>query len=133
MPSRFTDTCLRHSSTDISAIGLMMPSPALFTTTSTSSDASADDTADAFVDVDPRFYAARYLRAWQLQALLTEALRERFDTDWYRNPRAGPWIVSELFAEGQRELADELAKRVTARALTFEPLVRATEALVSAS
>ena len=26
--------------------------------------------ADAFVDVDPRFYAARYLRAWQLQALI---------------------------------------------------------------
>lgn len=91
------------------------------------------DTADAFVDVDPRFYAARYLRAWQLQALLTETLRERFDADWYRNPRAGPWIVSELFAEGQRELADELATRVTARSLTFEPLVRATEALVTAS
>ncbi|HEY5220309.1 MAG TPA: hypothetical protein VIJ16_10905, partial [Gemmatimonadaceae bacterium] len=25
--------------------------------------------ADAFVDVDPRYYSARYLRAWQLQAL----------------------------------------------------------------
>jgi hypothetical protein len=33
--------------------------------------------ADAFVDVDPRFYAARYLRAWQLQALITETLVER--------------------------------------------------------
>ena len=91
------------------------------------------DTADAFVDVDPRFYAARYLRAWQLQALLTERLRDRFDADWYRNPRTGPWIATELFAEGQRELADELAKRVAGRPLTFEPLVRATEALVSAS
>ena len=29
-------------------------------------------TADAFVDVDPGFYSARYLRAWQLQAALRE-------------------------------------------------------------
>jgi len=35
--------------------------------------------ADAFVDVDARYYAARYLRAWQLQALLTETLVERYD------------------------------------------------------
>ena len=53
--------------------------------------------ADAFVDVDPRFYSARYLRAWQLQALLAETLTERFDADWWRNPVAGPWIVEELF------------------------------------
>jgi hypothetical protein len=91
------------------------------------------DPADAFVDVDPRFYSARYLRAWQLQALLTETLRERFDADWYRNPRAGPWITSELFGEGQRELAEELAERVASRPLSFAPLMRATEALVSAS
>ena len=58
------------------------------------------DRADAFVDVDPRFYAARYLRAWQLQALITETLVERYDADWWRNPRAGPWIVQALFGEG---------------------------------
>src|ERR1043165_7714264 len=50
--------------------------------------------ADAFVDVDPRFYAARYLRAWQLQALLMETLVERYDVDWWRNPRAGPGVCS---------------------------------------
>lgn len=83
--------------------------------------------ADAFVDVDPRFYAARYLRAWQLQALLNEALVARFDEDWWRNPRAGPWIVEQLFAEGQRELADELAARVSGAPLSFAPLVRAIE------
>ena len=52
------------------------------------------DAADAFVDVDPRFYSARYLRAWQLQALIAETLVERFDEDWWRNPRAGPWIAA---------------------------------------
>jgi hypothetical protein len=87
--------------------------------------------ADAFVDVDPRFYSTRYLRAWQLQAVITEALRERYDADWWRNPRAGPWLVGQLLAEGQRELADELAARVAGRPLSFAPVVRAVEAMLA--
>jgi hypothetical protein len=89
------------------------------------------DPADAFVDVDPRFYAARYLRAWQLQALLNETLTERYDTDWWRNPRAGPWICSALFGEGQRELAHEQAERVSGKELSFAPLVRAVERMLA--
>lgn len=83
--------------------------------------------ADAFVDVDPRYYATRYLRAWQLQALITETLRERYNEDWWRNPRAGPWILAELFAEGQRELAPEQARRISDKELGFGPLIRAVE------
>lgn len=86
--------------------------------------------ADAFVDVDPRYYAARYLRAWQLQALISETLVERYDVDWWRNPRAGPWIVSALFGEGQRELAHEQAERVSGKQLSFAPLVRAVERML---
>jgi hypothetical protein len=89
-------------------------------------------TADAFVDVDPRFYSARYLRAWQLQAALRERLVTMFDEDWFRNPRTGPWVVRELFAEGQRELASELAARAGAKPLSFDPVVRAIEAGLSA-
>ena len=89
------------------------------------------DHADAFVDVDPRYYAARYLRAWQLQALVAETLVDRYDADWWRNPRAGPWIVASLFGEGQRELAQEQAQRVAGKPLSFDPLVRAIERLVS--
>ncbi len=85
------------------------------------------DRADAFVDVDPRYYAARYLRAWQLQALLAETLTHRYDADWWRNPRAGPWVCGTLFGEGQRELADELAHRVAGKELAFAPLIRAVE------
>lgn len=88
------------------------------------------DPADAFVDVDPHYYAARYLRAWQLQALLNETLTERFDDDWWRNPDAGPWIVHELFGHGQRELAQEQAARVAAKPLGFVPLVRSIERLL---
>ena len=86
--------------------------------------------ADAFVDVDPRYYSARYLRAWQHQALINETLVERYDDDWWRNPRAGPWIVQSLFSEGQRELADEQARRVANKPLTFAPLVREIERLL---
>jgi hypothetical protein len=87
--------------------------------------------ADAFVDVDPRFYAARYLRAWQLQALIAETLVERYDEDWWRNPRAGPWIAAALFGEGQRELAHEQATRVAGKPLSFAPLVRAVEKMLA--
>jgi hypothetical protein len=83
--------------------------------------------SDAFVDVDPRYYSARYLRAWQLQAVLAETLTDRYDADWWRNPRAGPWMCGTLLGEGQRELADELAQRVAGKPLAFEPLVRAIE------
>ena len=89
------------------------------------------DPSDAFVDVDPRFYSTRYLRAWQLQALLNETLCERYNEDWWRNPRAGPWICQALYGEGQRELAHELAWRVAGRELSFAPLVRSIERMVS--
>ena len=90
------------------------------------------DHADAFVDVDPRFYSARYLRAWQLQSVLNEELTARFDVDWFRNPSAGPWLVRELFAQGQRENADEIASRASADALSFSPLIRKIEDLLEA-
>lgn len=87
--------------------------------------------SEAFVDVDPRYYSARYLRAWQLQALIGETLTQRYDEDWFRNPRAGPWMVQSLFSEGQRELAHEQARRVANGAeLSFGPLVRDIERLL---
>ncbi len=87
--------------------------------------------ADAFVDFDPRYYSTRYLRAWQLQAVVNETLVARFDLDWYRNPNAGPWVIQELWAEGQRETAEELAARVApGEKLSFGPLVRNIEKLL---
>lgn len=86
--------------------------PALYAESLTDATAFRYHTADAFTDLDPRYYSVRYLRAWQLQAVLDEALTARFDEDWWRNPSAGPWIVQSLFAEGQRESADEIAARV---------------------
>ena len=88
--------------------------------------------ADAFIDFDPRYYSTRYLRAWQLQAVLNESLVSQFDIDWFRNPAAGPWMLRELWAEGQRESAEELAARVSVsnEKLSFGPLLRNIEKLL---
>lgn len=86
--------------------------------------------ADAFIDVDPRYYSARYLRAWQLQAIIDSALVAKFDDDWFRNPQAGPWLVAELLSQGQRETAEEIAIRSGAGTLSFGPLIRRIEALL---
>ena len=105
--------------------------PDLYVSRLTAATTFQYDPADAFVDVDPHYYSVRYLRAWQLQSLLTETLVERFDSDWWRNPRAGPWVVEALLGEGQRELADEQAQRVAGKALSFAPLVRAITRMLS--
>jgi hypothetical protein len=88
--------------------------------------------ADAFVDVDPGYYSARYLRAWQLQSVLDEHLVREYDDDWFRNPRAGRWLVGDLFSEGQRERAEDVASRAGASALSFAPLARKIEQLLVA-
>jgi hypothetical protein len=78
---------------------------------------------DYLRDVDPGFYGARYLRAWQLAAMLGEGLVERFDEDWYRNARAGAF-VHELMARGQADPADRLAERAIGKPLSFAPTLR---------
>ena len=85
---------------------------------------------DALLDLDDGFYAARYLRAWQLEALLATSLRDRFDEDWFRNPRCGQWLL-DLFSRGQRDDAVALAGAVLGRALDFGPLVARAEAALA--
>lgn len=106
--------------------------PDVYATTLTDATGFRYRPTDAFMDLDPRYYSTRYLRAWQLQAVLDAALTERFDDDWWRNPAAGPWIVEQLFAEGQRETADEIARRVAGAPIAFGPLRRRVEALLAA-
>ncbi len=86
---------------------------------------------DYLLDVDPGFYSARYLRAWQLQALLGETLKERFDDDWFRNPRAGGFIQN-LMSTGQADSADRLASRVSGRGLSFDALRQQLERALDA-
>lgn len=86
--------------------------------------------ADYLVDVDPGLYAARYLRAWQLQALCAAALTERYDDDWFRNPAAGS-VIEEWMRRGQRDPAHVLAQDVSGRPLGFEAVVQGFERMVA--
>jgi hypothetical protein len=78
--------------------------------------------SDYLLDVDPGFYAARYLRAWQLEAALAHTLVERYDAEWYRNPRAGAFVL-HLMARGQAEPADQLARDAAGAELRFDPII----------
>jgi hypothetical protein len=104
--------------------------PAFYAETLTNATTFRYREADAFVDMDPHYYSSRYLRAWQLQAVVNASLTERFNDDWWRNPSAGPWLVRELFGEGQRESADEIAERVSGHRLSFAPLIAQIERLL---
>lgn len=74
-------------------------------------------------DVDPHFYCVRYLRAWMLAGALHRELRDRFDEDWFRNPRTGAFLV-DLWSIGQALPAEALAARnLGVEPLTFEPLL----------
>lgn len=69
-----------------------------------------------------RFGVARFLRGRMLAAQLRRELRERFDVDWYRNPRAGPFL-GDWFAHGLRFSAAELAARLGQDRLDADALI----------
>jgi hypothetical protein len=73
-------------------------------------------------DVDPFFYAARYLRAWALEWRLRKHLEERFGEAWFEEREAGELLVS-LWTRGQRDGADQLLGELTGESLDFSDLL----------
>lgn len=71
-----------------------------------------------------RFGVARYLRGRMLAAQLSRELRERFDEDWYRNPRAGPFL-GDRFSNGLRFTASEVATTLGNDRLGADALIAA--------
>ena len=74
-------------------------------------------------DVDPFFYAARYLRAWIFEAQLRDLLRERYDEEWYRNDRTGPFLLA-LWREGQRQGIEDLRSELGLGPPSLDPLLK---------
>jgi hypothetical protein len=85
---------------------------------------------DALLDLDDGYYAARYLRAWQLESMLRTHFISRFDEDWYRNPRCGPALL-ELLSLGQRDDAAKLAREHLGGTLSFSGIRRSAEAALA--
>jgi hypothetical protein len=74
-------------------------------------------------DVDPFFYAARYLRAWALETHLWAALCERFGEAWYEERAAGDFL-RELWSAGQSADGGEgILARVGGGRLDFSVLL----------
>ncbi len=69
-----------------------------------------------------RFGVARRIRSRMLASQLQRELREKFDEDWYRNPRTGPFL-GDWFAEGLRCSAVELAARLGQDRLNADALL----------
>jgi hypothetical protein len=57
-------------------------------------------------DVDAYFYAARYLRAWALEAQLRRALTTRYGESWFTEADAGR-LVASVWRHGQGPGAEE--------------------------
>jgi hypothetical protein len=74
-------------------------------------------------DVDPFFYAARYLRAWALETHLRRLLVERFGALWFAEPEAGA-LLSSLWRDGQARGADELLADLTGERLDLSAVAR---------
>jgi oligoendopeptidase F len=87
--------------------------------------------ADYLADVDAGFYSSSYLRAWALESLLREFLREEFGRTWFTRPEAGS-LLRELWSEGQRLTADELIDEVAGATLDLEAVSERIAETVSA-
>jgi hypothetical protein len=74
-------------------------------------------------DVDPFFYAARYLRAWAFETHLRRLLRDRFGEHWFAEPEAGA-LLSSLWREGQARGADELLAELSGERLDLSAVAR---------
>ncbi len=74
-------------------------------------------------DIDPAFYVARYLRAWIFEAQLREQIYERFDEEWYRNDRTGPFLL-DLWRQGLEPTPERLATQLGLGPLQIDPLIR---------
>jgi len=77
-------------------------------------------------DVDDGLYAAQYLRAWILEAQMSQALREMFGETWFREKEAGRFLRG-LWAQGQKLTADELVKEFGYTGLDIDPLLEQLE------
>jgi hypothetical protein len=72
-------------------------------------------------DLDEGFYSASYLRAWALEVGVRGMLRERFGSRWFAQRRAGS-LLRELWEDGQRLSADELADELGLGAVNLSAL-----------
>jgi oligoendopeptidase F len=82
-------------------------------------------------DVDDAFYAAEYVKAWIFEAQLRRYLLREFDDEWYRNPKAGRFLL-DMWHDGQRHPVAQLARFMGYAGLDPGPVREDIRALLEA-
>lgn len=85
--------------------------------------------AGRLADVTPELTPARALRAGLFEGLAHARLRDRFDEDWFVNPRAGDWLRG-LFSGGHRRDLHEVASEELGGELAVADVVARFEELL---
>jgi hypothetical protein len=74
-------------------------------------------------DVDDHLYAARYLRAWMLEASLAASLRAEHGARWWSSAAAGDTLRA-LWARGQEPNAQDVVAQLGYDRLDWRPVLR---------
>jgi hypothetical protein len=74
-------------------------------------------------DVDDGLYAAKYLRAWQLEGSLSTTLRDRFGPTWWRMTDAGD-LLRSLWRDGLGPSAENVVASLGYDHLDWRPVLR---------
>ena len=78
-------------------------------------------------DLSRHLYSARHLQGWILEAMLHRHLVHYFEEDWFRNPRAGAFLL-RLWNQGQESDAGRVSTQIGYPALDLQPLIEDLEA-----
>ena len=87
---------------------------------------------DAVMEMPSMVTPGATLRAMQGASVLVSELVERFDVDWYRNPRTAAWLVQTVLAPARGESAAEMIKAAVGHDLSFGPCIRRLERALAA-
>lgn len=74
-------------------------------------------------DVDDGLYAAKYLRAWQLEGSLSRTLLDRFGPTWWRATEAGD-LLRSLWRDGLGPSAENVVASLGYDHLDWRPVLR---------
>ena len=87
----------------------------------------APDPVDALFDAPPSLAPGARMRALESAGTLVEELVERFDVDWHRNPRTGPWLAQYVFGASRGRGPEDVVTRASGRNLSLARYIERLE------
>ena len=90
------------------------------------------DGLGALIDAPRPVTMGTDFRALEAASTLVDELVQLFDVDWYRNPRAGPWLAQNVLGPADGELAGEVVVRAVGREASLKPYIGRLERALAA-